>query len=142
MWAKKYLQEIQRMEEQINQRLEELSSLKALYGLKGCGLSERVQTSQRGDGLENEAIKCVELERQIREQIQEFTNKKNIIISRIQALTDIRCIQVLYRRYVRYMSFESIAVELNYSYDHVTRIHKKALVDFEICHTMSVGNVV
>ena len=142
MWAKKYLQEIQRMEEQINQRLEELSSLKALYGLKGCGLSERVQTSQRGDGLDNEAIKCVELERQIREQIQEFTNKKNIIISRIQALTDIRCIQVLYRRYVRYMSFESIAVELNYSYDHVTRIHKKALVDFETCHTMSVSNVI
>ena len=142
MWAKKYLQEIQRMEEQINQRLEELSSLKALYGLKGCGLSERVQTSQRGDGLENEAIKCVELERQIREQIQEFTNKKNIIISRIQALTDIRCIQVLYRRYVRYMSFESIAVELNYSYDHVTRLHAKALKDFERCHTMSVSNVI
>ena len=66
MWAKKYLQEIQRMEEQINQRLEELSSLKALYGLKGCGMSEKVQTSQRGDGLENEAIKCVELEKQIR----------------------------------------------------------------------------
>ena len=142
MWAKKYLQEIQRMEEQINQRLEELSSLKELYGLKGCGLSERVQTSQRGDGLENEAIKCVELERQIREQIQEFTNKKNIIISRIQALNDIRCIQVLYRRYVRYMSFESIAFELNYRYDHVTRINKKSLVYFETCHTMSVSNVI
>ena len=39
-------------------------------------MSEKVQTSQRGDGLENEAIKCVELEKQIREQIQEFTNKK------------------------------------------------------------------
>lgn len=142
MWAKRYLQEIQRMEEQINQRLEELSALKGLYGLKGCELSERVQTSRRGDGLENEAIKCVELEGNIREQIFEFTKKKNMIITQIQEITDVRCVQVLYRRYVRYMSFESMAVELNYSYDHITRLHKKALIDFERCHTMSVSNVI
>ena len=38
MWAKRYLQEIQRLEENLNQRLDELSSLKAMYGLRGEGM--------------------------------------------------------------------------------------------------------
>ena len=142
MWAKRYLLEIQRLEDFLNQRLEELSSLKAMYGLRGCALSEKVQSSQRGDGLENGVIKCVELQEKVNKLIDEFVDKKHKIISQIQSLNDTRCVKILYMRYVRYMSFESIAVELNYSYDHVTRLHKKALVDFETCHTMSVDNVV
>ena len=137
MWAKKYLQEIQRLEELLNQRLEELSSLKAMHGLRGCNLSEKVQTSTKGDTLESAVIKCVELQDKVNALIDEFVDKKNIIISRIQALSDTRCIKILYMRYVRYMSFESIAVELCYSYDHIRRLHAKALKDFERCHNMS-----
>lgn len=136
MWAKRYLQEIQRLEELLNQRLEELSSLKTMYGLRGCGLSEKVQTSTKGDSLESAVIKCVELQDNVNAMIDEFVDKKNIIISRIQALPDTRCIKILYMRYVRYMSFESIAVELCYSYDHIRRLHAKALKDFERCHKM------
>ena len=141
MWAKKYLQEIQRLDEQMNEKLEELSDLETTCGQKGFSLSEKVQTSPRADGLENGVIKCLELRDKMLTVIDEFVDKKNIIISRIQALSDTRCIKILYMRYVRYMSFESIAVELCYSYDHVTRLHKKALIDFERCHTMSVSNV-
>lgn len=136
MWAKKYLMEIQRIEEQMNERLEELSSLKAMYGLRGCGLSEKVQTSQKGDNLENGVIKCIELQDKINEMVDNFVDKKNKIITQIHDLSDNRCVKVLYRRYVKYMSFESIAVELNYSYDHVKRLHRKALKDFERCHPM------
>lgn len=135
-WAKKYLMEIQRIEEQMNERLEELSSLKAMYGLRGCGLSEKVQTSQKGDNLENGVIKCIELQDKINEMVDNFVDKKNKIITQIHDLSDNRCVKVLYRRYVKYMSFESIAVELNYSYDHVKRLHRKALKDFERCHPM------
>ena len=142
MWAKKYLQEIQRLEELLNQRLEELASLKAMYGLRGCNLSEKVQTSTKGDALESSVIKCVELQDKVNTMIDEFVDKKHHIISQIQSLTDTRCVKILYMRYIRYMSFESMAVELHYSYDHVTRLHKKALIDFETCHTMSVSNVV
>lgn len=136
MWAKRYLQEIQRLEELLNQRLEELSSLKAMYGLRGCNLSEKVQTSTKGDALESSVIKYVELQDKVNTMIDEFVDKKNKIISQIQSLTDTRCIKILYMRYIRYMSFESIAVELCYSYDHIRRLHAKALKDFERCHKM------
>ena len=137
LWAKKYLMEIQKLEEQINQRLEELSSLKAMYGLKGCGLSEKVQTSKKGDSLENEVIKCVELEKEIKDLIDKFSAKKHKIIGQIHELKDLRYINVLHMRYTRYMSFESIAVELNYSYDYVRVIHKKALKNFESAHKIT-----
>ena len=136
MWAKRYLLEIQKLEELLNQRLEELSSLKAMHGLRGCNLSEKVQTSTKGDTLESAVIKCVELQDKVNAMIDEFVDKKNITITRIQALSDTRCIKILYMRYVRYMSFESIAVELCYSYDHIRRLHAKALKDFERCHKM------
>lgn len=136
MWAKLYLQEIQRLEELLNQRLEELSSLKAMHGLRGCNLSEKVQTSTKGDNLESAVIKCAELQDKVNAMIDEFVDKKNKIISQIQSLTDTRCIKILYMRYMRYMSFESIAVELCYSYDHIRRLHAKALKDFERCHKM------
>ena len=136
MWAKRYLQEIQKLEELLNQRLEELSSLKAMYGLRGCNLSEKVQTSTKGDALESSVIKCVELQDKVKTMIDEFVDKKHKIISQIQSLTDTRCIKILYMRYIRYMSFESIAVELCYSYDHIRRLHAKALKDFERCHKM------
>ena len=136
MRAKRYLQEIQRLEELLNQRLEELSSLKAMYGLRGCNLSEKVQTSTKGDALESSVIKYVELQDKVNTMIDEFVDKKNKIISQIQSLTDTRCIKILYMRYIRYMSFESIAVELCYSYDHIRRLHAKALKDFERCHKM------
>lgn len=142
MWAKKYLMEIQRLDEQMNEKIEELSDLETTCGKKGFSLSEKVQTSPRADGLENGVIKCLELRDKMLTVIAEAKKRKSLIISQIQELKDIRLVKVLYLRYVKYMSFESMAVELKYSYDHVTRLHAKALKDFERCHTMSVSNVI
>ena len=137
MWAKKYLMEIQRIEEQMNERLEEISSLETMCGLRGVRLSEKIQTSPKPDGLENGVIKCLELRDKMLVVIAEAKKRKNLIINQIQELKDIRFVKVLYLRYVKYMSFESMAVELSYSYDHVRRMHVKALKEFERCHTMS-----
>lgn len=128
--------QIEKLEEDINERLEELSSLKAMYGLRGQGLSERVQTSPKGDGLEMGMVKCMELEGKIKAMVERFALKKHKIIGQIQGLKDDRHAKVLYRRYVRYMGFEEMAMELGYSYDHVKRLHRKALKEFERCHPM------
>jgi len=40
-------------------------------------------------------------------------------------------LQVLYKRYVEYKSFEQIAVEMGYTYDYIRKIHIKALRNFE-----------
>lgn len=63
--------------------------------------------------------------------IESYTQEQNKIISQIQSLEDSRYIEILYKRYVEFKSFELIAVELNYEYSWVTRIHNQALEEFE-----------
>lgn len=134
MWAKRYLQEIQRLEENLNQRLDELSSLKAMYGLRGCGLSEKVQTSPRGDSMENAVIKCVELQDKVNAMIDEFVDKKKKVITEIQSLDDKSCADILYKRYIRYFSIKQIANDLQVSENAIKCKLKRAEKRFE--HTI------
>ena len=134
MWAKKYLQEIQRLEELLNQRLEELSSLKTMYGLRGCNLSEKVQTSTKGDTLESSVIKCVELQDKVNTMIDEFVDKKNKVIAEMQSLDDKSYADILYKRYIRYFSIKQIANDLRISENAVKCKLKRAEKRFE--HTI------
>ena len=131
MWAKKYLQEIQRLEELLNQRLEELSSLKAMHGLRGCNLSEKVQTSTKGDNLESAVIKCVELQDKVKAMIDEFVDKKNKVIAEIRLLGDQSYAEILYKRYIRYFSIKQIANDLRISENAVKCKLKRAEKRFE-----------
>ena len=131
MWAKRHLQEIQRLEELLNQRLEELSSLKAMHGLRGCNLSEKVQTSTKGDTLESAVIKCVELQDKVNTMIDEFVDKKNKIITEIQSLDDKSYSDILYKRYIRYFSIKQIANDLQISENAVKCKLKRAEKRFE-----------
>ena len=131
MWAKRHLQEIQRLEELLNQRIEELASLKAMYGLRGCNLSEKVQTSTKGDTLESAVIKCVELQDKVNTMIDEFMDKKNKIITEIQSLDDKSYSDILYKRYIRYFSIKQIANDLQISENAVKCKLKRAEKRFE-----------
>lgn len=131
MWAKKYLQEIQRLEENLNQRLEELSSLKAMYGLRGCNLSEKVQSSQRGDGLESSVIKIIELEKEVKALIDEFTEKKKQTKKELISLSNQEYAELLYMRYIRYLTIKEMARELQNSENAIKCKIKRAEQHFE-----------
>jgi hypothetical protein len=45
-------------------------------------------------------------------------------------MSDYRYIDVLYKRYIECKRFELIAVEMNYDYDYVRKLHVKALEVF------------
>lgn len=131
MWAKRYLQEIQRLEENLNQRLEELSSLKAMYGLRGCNLSEKVQSSQRGDGLESNVIKIIELEKEVKALIDEFTEKKKQTKKELISLSNQEYAELLYMRYIRYLTIKEMARELQNSENAIKCKIKRAEQHFE-----------
>lgn len=131
MWAKRYLQEIQRLEENLNQRLDELSSLKTMYGLRGCGLSEKVQTSQRGDGLESSVIKIIELEKEVKALIDGFIKKKNQAKKELTSLSNKEYTELLYMRYIRYLTIKEMARELQNSENAVKCKLKRAERCFE-----------
>lgn len=137
MMPKEYLRQLRTLTIKTYQKMDELDSLKAAAENVSAGIgSERVQTSPK-DRMPDDISRIVDLESEIQKDIQELLILKNKIINEIQGLSNPVYIEILYKRYVEYKQFEEIAIEINYSYRQVLRIHGFALQEFKRCHTMS-----
>lgn len=128
---KEYLRQLRRLELCIEQRQEELNRLRELIGSHAIDYGERVQTSPSADSIPNEVIRRAELEADISRKIERFLQLKHKIINEIQSLDNAVYVSILYKRYVEYKSLEEIAVEMNYSYRQVLRLHGMALQEFK-----------
>ena len=116
MKAKDYLKQIERLDKCIEQKQIECDELRLRAGSTGgIQYGERVQTTPSGDALEKKVVKYVQLEQEIDEMIDRFVDLKHKIIDEIQELSEVKHIDVLFKRYVQYKSLEQIAVEMNYS---------------------------
>lgn len=134
MKAKDYLKRLKRLDTIINQKMQELSALRSTAGSPaGIDYSkERVQTSPSGDAPFVHAVhKIIELEKEINAEIDKFVDEKHTIINQIQGLTKVTHIQLLFKRYVEYKNFETIAIEMNFTYQYVIELHGYALQEFE-----------
>lgn len=137
MTAKKYLQQLRSLDIKIKQRKEQIRELQSLASGQGSFdySKERVQTSVGGDKLSENVSRYVDIEKEVDKLIAEFTVKKDKIISEIQSLEDSRYIEILYKRYVEFKSFERIACEMNYNYTWTCELHGKSLKAFERAET-------
>ena len=134
MTAKEYLRQIRRIDIHLNHLLKERDELeRAQTFLRSPQIDgDRVQTSPSGDPpWMGYLIKWEELTNQIGEEWDRLIDKRQAIVAQISTLTDSRYIDLLIKRYVEYKSFEKIAVEMNYTYDHVRRLHGWALQAFK-----------
>ena len=130
-FPKEYLRQLHRLELCIEQRQEELNRLRELIGSHAIDYGERVQTSPSADSIPNEVIRRAELEADISRKIERFLQLNHKIINEIQSLDNAVYVNILYKRYVEYKSLEEIAVEMNYSYRQVLRLHGMALQGFK-----------
>ena len=141
MSAKEYLKDLKRLDTMINQKIKELDDLKALReGVGGLDYSkDRVQTSMSGDAaFVKPTLRIIELEREIAKEVNEFANKKHAMINQIHSLSNSKHIEILYKRYIEFKSFEIIAVEMKYNYDYVRALHSTALKKFiKICKVLT-----
>ena len=132
MTTKDYLNQISRLNRMINNKLSEISQLREL----ACSVSairneEKVQTSQKADSIGTAISKIDEMERDIERTIDKYTKKKNLIIAQIEGMDDELHYNVLFSRYIEKKTFEVIATEMSYSFRNITRIHGRALKEFE-----------
>lgn len=137
MTAKQYLGQIRSLDIKIRQRKREIEELKLSATCTGSisAQGEKVQTSASGDKLLNAVARYVDLEAETQSMIDAMQKRRHDIIAEIQALDDVRYIQVLFKRYVEYKKFELIAVEMGYDFVWVRKLHKQALMNFEERHT-------
>lgn len=134
MKAKEYLQQLQRLDTVINQKIKEVHDLR-LQAQSTGGIDyskERVQTSPSGDAPFVKPIcRIIDLEAEINAEIDKFVDEKHKIINQIQGLKNSDYIALLFKRYVEFKSLEKICVEMNFSYDYIKHLHGYALQDFE-----------
>lgn len=116
MNPKKYLSQIEKYNNLIAQKKAEKEAVKSdAEGLTGSEYIEQMAN----------------LERQIGEEIVELANSRHRIIGEIQSLAKRKHVEILHERYVRLKSLMEIAVEKNYTYDYVKKLHGYALVEFD-----------
>ena len=134
MKAKEYLQHLQWLDTVIDQKIRELEDLQAKSTSIGCidYSKERVQTSPSVDapfvGLTE---RIIALNEEINAEIDFFVDEKHRIINQIQGLKNVNHVSILYKRYVEYKKFETIADEMNFTPDYIKHLHGSALRDFE-----------
>lgn len=134
MKAKEYLKKLKRLDTFINQKIEELGALRCSSTSIGSidYSKERVQTSPSGDAPFVKTIsRMIDLEEEINAEIDSFIDTKHQIINQIQGLPDVKHIELLYKKYVQFKNFETIAVEMNYTYQYVVELHGYALKSFD-----------
>ena len=71
------------------------------------------------------------MEEKLDKLIDEFVDKKNLIISQIDKIENETYYEILFARYIEKKTFEKIADELTYSWRQVIRLHGRALQEFE-----------
>ena len=133
MEAKDFLRQVRLCDTQINNKLEEVTRLKDLALNITSSLGGEVVSggSHSQDKLGDAVAKIVTLENDINRLIDSYINKKNhvrSVIDRVQSPTQI---DVLYKRYFQYKTWEEIACEMHMSYRNVLYIHGEALLSVE-----------
>ena len=132
MDTKQYLNQISRLDRMINNKLSEISQLRELtMSVSAVKNEERVQTTPNFDKIGTAYCKIEEMEEKLDKLIDEFVDKKNLIISQIDKIENETYYEILFARYIEKKTFEKIADEMNYSFRNTTRLHGQALREFE-----------
>ena len=132
MDTKQYLGQISRLDRMIKNKITELSQYKDLvYGLSAIKTDEKVKSSPEFDKMTGKIAKILEMEEKIDSLIDEYVDKKNLIISQIDSIENEVYYEVLFARYIEKKTFERIADEMSYSWRQIIRLHGSALREFE-----------
>ena len=133
MTTKEYLEQIEKLQLLIENKLIEVKQLKIM----ACNVSAvknsdiNVQSSHEMDRLGQSIAKIVDMENSVNESMEVFINRKQTIIKQIESMEDTRMYRILSARYINFESWDRVAKITSYSPVQVKRIHEKALAEFE-----------
>ncbi|HOJ09350.1 MAG TPA: hypothetical protein PK733_01995 [Clostridiales bacterium] len=131
MKAREYLSQAYRLDQRINSKLEQVQSLnelatKATSTLTGMPRNPNRATSTMADAV----AKIIDLQAEINCDIDRLVDLKRDIVALVKSVDSTEFQTLLEKRYLCYMSWEQIAVDMNYSIHHLYKMHNLAL---DIC---------
>ena len=132
--AKAYLHRNIRLQNLCNAKIDQISELRVLStGVRSTtATGERIQSSMKVMDKTAEIIcQIVDLEEQLKDDIQKLVTMKIEITNKINSLEDDEHVLILNLRYLNFKTWETIACEMGYTFQWVHKIHNQALNNFK-----------
>lgn len=128
MNSKEYLQEIRKMNDDINKKIMDLHELKIMSkSIPAINNGEKVQSSPNFDKIGKLIAKIDELEREIDRMTDVFVDRKNEAVDFIMLLDKPRDRDLIFRKYILFEKNKKISQDYGIKERAVKKAHKIAL---------------
>lgn len=128
MTAKEYLTKVKRYEEEIDAYLNEIQRLNDMAtSITAAAKTDVVQSSGSQQKMADAVTNIVELQEKIKQTVNAYIRHKELVKKQINGISNHTYRLLLWKRYVENKTFEKIAVDMDYSWRHVIRMHGSAL---------------
>jgi DNA-directed RNA polymerase specialized sigma subunit len=132
MKAKQYLRKIKWLDDFIKAKLDQVETLRSMATKVTPTLKDvNVQESLPQDKTAVIIHKIIELEEEINDSIDSLVDLKADVIRKIEVIENDEYKLLLTLRYLNFKTWEQIAVDMNFTFQWVHQIHKRALIEFE-----------
>lgn len=135
MIAKEYLGQAYRIDQRINSKLEQITSLRGLATKATTTLSDMPHNPNRSfHSMENIIDKMLDIENEINADIDTLVELKREIVKVIKRIDNPEYQTLLELRYLCFKSWEQIAVDMGYELRYLHKLHGRALEQCTINH--------
>lgn len=132
MRAKKYLGQIERLDNDVNAMFEQLEELNAVATrITSRPNIVQVQETNRQDRLGDTVTKMIDLENKLLTTIGELIDFKRKVIQKVDGLENSDYILLLWLRYINFKTWAEIAETMGITPSWVHVLHRRALAEFE-----------
>ena len=128
MTTKAYLGQARFLDMRIKSKIQQIDSLRELATSCTAVLSDMPRNPNHGASKgESCVMKIIEVQEGLQDDINALVELKKEIMATIHAVEDVELQTLLEKRYLCFLSWERIAVEMHYSIQHIYRMHETAL---------------
>lgn len=133
MNAKDYLLQARYLDECITSKTQQIASLNDLATRCTSTFSDMPRNPNHGGSrLEDCIIKIIDLEDSLKKDIEKLVDLKREIMGVIKAVPNVEYQTLLEKRYLCFITWEQIAVDMNYSMQHIHRMHSSTLKEIVV----------
>lgn len=141
MTAKEYLGQAYRLDQRINSKIEQVASLnelatKCTSSLTGMPRSPNHATSTMADAV----AKIIDLQVEINRDIDRLVDLKREVVSVIKSIDNLEYQTLLEKRYLCFLPWEQIAMDMSYDLRYLHKLHNRALLKVEIPTHLESGH--
>ena len=128
MNAKEYLSRAWWIEQQVQSKLEQIEALRSLASRMTAGFgNEPVSHTRNVTAMQDTIVRIMEAEEELNRRIDELVSMKMEIMQVIDQVQDVILRLILEKRYLSFLSWEQIAVDMGYTVRWTLLRHEEGL---------------